>query len=507
LDIPAPQPPSAEGAWVDDSQHSPPAVTRAVARPQPYVPYYRPVANVYGDPSMASPVPPGGLIPSGPGYAPGYGQGAPPDTGGDAPAPAEDGNNCDSEGTPGNTSFEGRIIGALTQPIDTDLWNQVHSHRRIYGSVDTLIWWTRGNPLPPLVTTSTTDPFSTPQGVAGVLGQATTQILFGNQQVDTFAHSGARLNLGYWLVDGEFWGVEGHYLGLGTAGTDFQRSDNFSNTSLTNQEILARPFFNTQTGLQDSAIVAFPNYTLNFQGGTFLVNLDGSVHVRTSNNVQSAGAGLRHLLWIDFTSQWRLDLVGGYRLFRADDSVTISDSFVTAGGPLAPTTFASSDHFGASNVFNGGEIGVSSQYRLAQRLSMSATGKIALGDVHERVTITGANSISTLGSTLTSSGGLLTQPSNIGTYTRDRFGILPEVQFNFRYDLTKNWRATIGYTAIWLNRVQRSGSAIDTTLNPSQINGGTLAGSPRPAFGNSLFPWQDTSYWAQGMNLGLEFRW
>lgn len=244
--------------------------------------------------------------------------------------------------------------------------------------------------------------------------------------------------------------------------------------------------------------MAFPNYNLN---GT-LVNLNGSVDVHSTANLQSSGVLLKHLLWVDFTSQWRLDLVGGYRFFRVDDSVTINDAFTTQGGLLAPTTFTSQDVYGARNIFNGGEFGISIQKKLYNRLSVSSLWKVAFGNVNERVTINGINTISTLGTSVTTPGGFLTQPSNIGTYTQNRFAVLPEMQFNLRYDLTPNWRLVTGYTFIWLDHVQRSGAAIDTTLNPTQLNGGTLVGTPRPTFG-----WIDSSYWAQGLNFGLEYRW
>ena len=82
------------------------------------------------------------------------------------------------------------------------------------------------------------------------------------------------------------------------------------------------------------------------------------------------------------------------------------------------------------------------------------------------------------------------------------FAVLPEANANVRVDVTRNLRLTAGYTFIYINRVQRSGDAIDRTLNPTQINGGTLIGDPRPAFA-----FHDTSLWLQGFNAGFEFRW
>ncbi len=98
-------------------------------------------------------------------------------------------------------------------------------------------------------------------------------------------------------------------------------------------------------------------------------------------------------------------------------------------------------------------------------------------------------------------GGLLTQPTNIGTYKRDVFAVLPEANVNLRFDITRNLRATMGYTYIYTNRVQRSGDAIDLNVNPTQI-GGTLDGPAQPAFA-----FRDTPFWVHGVSAGLEYRW
>ena len=69
---------------------------------------------------------------------------------------------------------------------------------RLWGSAEYLLGWTRGQLLPPLVTTS---PAGTPVGTVGVLGQPTTTILYGNTHVNTEGRDGGRFELGYWLND------------------------------------------------------------------------------------------------------------------------------------------------------------------------------------------------------------------------------------------------------------------------------------------------------------------
>jgi hypothetical protein len=379
-----------------------------------------------------------------------------------------------------------------------DLWAEVHAHRRCFVQVDYLSMWAQGNPLPPLVTTS---PIGTPQAQAGVLPvSATTSILFGNERVDVDQRNGGRINVGYWLVDGEFLGIEGQYMALETQNTVFNASSNFSSGD-PNAFIIARPFINVDPILpsptEDSFIIAFPD----FQIGPDTTDLDGSINIRTVSNIQSANMTLRRLVWIDFTMQRRVDLLLGYRFFRLEDSVTVNDAITTQpSGAIPLTFFTSQDLWRSRNQFHGGEIGLKAQCYHGI-FSLEFVGKCAFGSNRERTWINGFNTTTVDDVTTVGVGGLLTQPTNIGSYRRDVFAILPEANANLRIDLARNLRLTMGYTFIYINRVQRSGSAIDRTLNPTQI-GGQLQGEARPAFFAN-----DTPFWVHGVNGGLEYRW
>ncbi len=158
-----------------------------------------------------------------------------------------------------------------------DLWAETQAHRRIFVQADYLTWWGKGNALPPLVTTS---PPGTPPSQAGVLPEsATTSILYGNERVDQQTRNGGRINVGYWLIDGEFLGVEGQYFALSQQNSNF-----FASTDTTG--IIARPFLNVDPSLgnptQDSALVSYP---ATLPGVPVLT---GSIDVRTTADLQGA---------------------------------------------------------------------------------------------------------------------------------------------------------------------------------------------------------------------------
>ncbi len=388
-----------------------------------------------------------------------------------------------------------RFLGAFARPFyecrHWDLWDEVHAHRRMWVSVDYLSMWAKGNNLPPLVTTS---PNGTPQSQAGVLPvSATTSILYGNGRVDLDQRNGARINFGYWLVDGEFLGIEGQYFALGTQNSGFN----------SDADILARPFIEVGPGVvtptENSDLVAFPDYVIGGDTG----DLTGSIDIRTVSNIQSANMTLRRLVWIDFTMQRRLDLLLGYRFFRLDDSVTINTASTFASPQLVDDIYYTfQDQWRSINRFHGAEIGLKGQSYHGP-VSFEVIAKCAFGNNRQRTWINGFNTLTVGdGATTTNVGGLLTQASNIGSYRRDVFTILPEADANVRFNVTCNLRLVVGYTFIYANRVQRSGDAIDRTLNPTQINGDPLVGEARPAFFAT-----DSTFWLHGFNGGIEYRW
>ena len=103
-------------------------------------------------------------------------------------------------------------------------------------------------------------------------------------------------------------------------------------------------------------------------------------------------------------------------------------------------------------------------------------------------------------------GGFFALSTNSGHFTRDEFAVLPEVNVNLGYQLTSRARACVGYSFLYLSNVVRLGDQIDRNINTTQGPpflgaGATLQGQPVPA--PQL---RSSDFWAQGFNVGLEFR-
>jgi hypothetical protein len=202
-------------------------------------------------------------------------------------------------------------------------------------------------------------------------------------------------------------------------------------------------------------------------------------------------------------SSWRLDFLIGYRWAELKDQVNINENLVSLRTDL-PGTFLVNDRFTSQNRFNGVELGVLAQsYR--GRWSLEGFSKIAIGATNEFVTINGSTTTTQNGTTTTDVGGLLALSSNIGNYRRNEFAVLPQLGANVGYQLTPHVRAIFGYTFLYWSRVARAGDQIDTYVNST-----LLPNSPTPPTGDLRHPqfvWHSNDFWAQGINVGLEFRW
>ena len=338
-----------------------------------------------------------------------------------------------------------------------------------------LAWDVKGDKLPALVTTS---PPGTPQAQAGVLGAAGTSVLFGGDSVNEGWRSGARVRAGYWFDPQHVTGLEGHFFILGRKATDFAASSSGS-------PILARPFFNASSGSQDASLLAFPGVA------------SGSISISETSQLIGAGGVYR----TQFCSSCLFGSVSGlvgYRFLRLRDNLAINDSALLLSGVLAGATISTSDQFQTTNYFHGLDLGLTGEIANGP-WSVTWLAKVALGGTFTDGSISGSNTVAFGGSTV-GAGGLLAQPTNIGSHSGNRFAVAPELNVNLAYQLTGNLRAFAGYSVLYWTGLVRPGGTIDTTVNPTQLGGGPLVGAARPQA-----QFATTDYWAQGLNLGLAY--
>jgi hypothetical protein len=363
---------------------------------------------------------------------------------------------------------------------------------RNWASGDYLLWWTKGNPLPPMITTS---PAGTPQINAGVLGLPTTTTLFGGADIDDEMRSGMRFTLGHWADPEGTVGIQATYFGVfdDTNTGDFTAGTGGVIGAGGGAPILARPFFNVDplnVGA-DSRLISFPGI------------VDGTTSITSSSEMHSASLLVRQH-WRS-GNRGRIDLLGGYRFFRLRDGFLVREGLVTTdplGALPIGTTFAIEDRFLAENDFHGGDLGLIAEF-WDQNWSVEFLAKVALGNLQRDVSVSGVTvtDIPPAGGGVATNGGLFALPTNSGNRTSNDFAALPEFGVNLKLEPRRGVALQAGYTLLMLTDVTRSGELIDTTINGTQLAGGALVGAARPAnrSGNT------TDFWTQGVNFGVTF--
>ena len=384
-----------------------------------------------------------------------------------------DGGGCDSCGGVFRGSLRGRLRGLRHSGLLRHFRSPFYGY---YGGVEYMRMWGRGRNMPPLATTS---PLGTPRDEAGVLGFDDTKILFGNESIGNDGSNGLRITMGGWLDPHES-------IGLGMRLTGIQGDSPGFNQSTFGNPILARPFFNTQIPAQDSLLASFPGVS------------EGSLRIETDLDMWAADSFIRAMVLRG--CGYRVDFLGGYQYTRIDDGVTMHSVSTNLAQTATPgTTFDIWDSFSTRNTFNGGTVGFMTE-TYHGRWTVSTMGKIAFGNMHQEVKIRGRNIVTIPnGQSFQREGGLLTQPSNIGSYDRDEMAFVPEATITLSYALTCNIKCTLGYNFIYWSRAALAGDQIDLRVDPAQ-----QAGLPGqfPAF----LGIRDTDFWLMGGTVGLEGR-
>jgi Putative beta barrel porin-7 (BBP7) len=289
-----------------------------------------------------------------------------------------------------------------------------------------------------------------------------------------------------WFDECQTRGIQGNFFFLGDDSDGLTAGGN-------GLPVVSRPFTNGNTGLQDVELVSFPNV------------LSGTVTARANTSVIGGGPSFVRNLCCGPCG--RLDLLLGYTYLGIEDEVTIRENLTSLPGQtnVAPgTRFLIEDRFRTTNDFHGALVGVQGERRFSN-CYVGYNASIAFGVNRQVTTISGSTTIIPPdGTPTTLPGGLLTQRSNIGRYSRDEFAVLPQFGLRLGCQLTERLRAYVGYDVAYLSNVARAGDQIDLRVNPTQIpslGSPAVTGPAVPAFPN-----RQTDFFMHGVRVGVELR-
>jgi hypothetical protein len=354
-----------------------------------------------------------------------------------------------------------------------------NSRPRYWVFADYLMWVPQNQSYPPLVTASL-------NGGTGVLGAPGTVVLF--DRFNDPIRSGMRIGGGFWFHEDGCWGADVNYWFLSTQ----NQTAAFGNNGDPN---IGRPFFDVTDGTPKAEIVSFAGAVV------------GTVNVHQTQQIWGFEANLRRKLT---SGAWGwLDLQLGYRHFTLNEGLQIDENLLAANpAPAPPTHILVDDRFRTANSYNGAQIGLASEWRFAPRWTLNSGVRVSMGVVSQTVDIAGATVIDIPGfGSFAGPGGLLTQPSNIGMRSVNRFAVMPELNLKLGYDITPNLRMYVGYDFMYISSVVRPTGQIDLNVNrfqvfvPPPFGAGAVNPAPFPA---ARFHPQDM--WVQGFNAGFQYK-
>lgn len=343
-------------------------------------------------------------------------------------------------------------------------------------SAEALIWWFKNTPAPPSLVSN------------GLLGETGTRVLLGGQELDTNPSPGFRLTAGYPLT--ERWGVEGSVFYVPTRTT----SRTVSSSGQVGSENLFIPFFD----------VTLPGESVTELSSVGFFS--GSATEQFSTNLLGAELnGTRKLL---ASGPLRVDLLGGFRYLRLHETYTFSTSSPNISSQPADV-FNTKDEFDATNNFYGAQLGVRGRFD-RRGWFVNAAVKFAMGAMVQSVDISGTlvtNDFNNFGPSQTLLGGYFAQPTNIGSRTRSVFAVLPELGLDIGYRITPWASVFAGYTFIYTNNVVRATQQVNRNINPfGRLSFTGDPPSPPTGPAQPSFKFSTSDFWAQGINVGLAFR-
>jgi hypothetical protein len=176
------------------------------------------------------------------------------------------------------------------------------------------------------------------------------------------------------------------------------------------------------------------------------------------------------------------------------------------GEVLAPgDALAIQDAFVTRSQFWGPQVGALAELKLGPAV-VAGSFKLAMGNSHEVVGVHGTTTLVRPGEAPRRGvGGLLAVESNIGRDSSDVFAVVPEVGVSLGIQPIRYVRATLGYNFLYWSSVLRASDQVNRTVNPTQVPASLLY-APLTGPAQPRVPFDQTDFWAQGLNFSLELR-
>lgn len=346
---------------------------------------------------------------------------------------------------------------------------------RFYARVEFLWWWMKQDEVPPLVTTG-------PDGTTGLPGDPGVSLIYGGEMQsrhDRFI--GVRPTLGLWFNDCRTVGVE--------ASAIFLERD----SSILHIKRVTTPLFQLYEDANTGQVAAeqfagvFPNGVVR----------RGSIQVYGRKELYVED--LRGLVLLQEDQSWRWYGIVGAKFAQFRNQ--LNNVMTGLDEPDLNVLYGVTDNFYSYDRFYGGQVGLRLE---AERGPWQAqlTLSSGIGANEQRIRIDGQREVRTPLTQDVRPVGLHVQYTNTGDWSRWVFDAIPELNLNVSWGPCEWFRVQAGYSLIYWMRVLRASDQLDAVNTNQIVEGPEFTGQTRP-----ILPWKETSFWTQGLSLGVEVRW
>jgi hypothetical protein len=349
----------------------------------------------------------------------------------------------------------------------------------VYGSIEALFWWIKHSPVVPLITTN-----PDPNTIASLAEPGTT-ILFGGSPIDFGNITGVRGTIGGWCC--EKVGIEGSIFGLPRQGRTFTAV-----SGGVDMPVIAVPINSTVSNIPFGGI---PEGETSFNPGN-----TASV-IRVNATTELWGAQALGLACVCRGDNGYLTLMGGFRYLDLRESLTLDQTFFDV---QAPGTLSVNDTFQTRNQIYAAAAGLRAGV-CCKCVALELSGLVAFGPSRQEYTALGSTTATPGAFGLpagTTPGGVFALPSNIGTFSKNEFVVVPEGEAKVTVNVCRNVGLFAAYDFLFINSVLRASNQINRNVNPTQntiFQPTTGVPGPLPEFAR-------TEFWAQGVSAGIEIR-
>jgi len=278
--------------------------------------------------------------------------------------------------------------------------------------------WISGKALPPLATTS---PVGTAQAIAGIQGQASTNVLIGSERISNAFAPWASLISGSGSIKAKL---------LGWRGLFRHRKQ---------REFLQRDF-----GQNSDHREAF--HRCRYHGSKLRPGEFSRRKYRFGQCVGELKDLLGSLLRFSGNRRcgtwWRLESLIGYRFCTMEKASTRRKPPGHGGAFIPGTKILTFDSFRTKNDFNGCEFGFRTEVS-NQRWSLEILTKLAAGNIRREVSINAARKPPCQAPHRQRGGGVYALSSNIGNHFTSDWVVAPEIGLNLCYQLNDNARVRL----------------------------------------------------------------